>query len=77
MEAGIFLLYSLFAINDNNVKNFLVEANKHDKIEYQFVEATTCKTGMYSESYVLAPTDKIILKQKSNDGSVGDLCRKK
>ncbi len=74
MEAGIFLLYSLFAINDKNVKNFLVEANKQNTIEYKFVEATPCKTGMYNESYVLAPTGKVILKQKSNDGSIGKIC---
>ena len=74
MEAGIFLLYSLFAINDENVKSFLVEANKHNTIEYQFVEASICKTGAYSDSYVLAPTGKVILKQKSNDGSIGKLC---
>ena len=74
MEAGIFLLYSLFAINDADVKNFLVEANKHNSIEYQFVEATSCKTGMYDNSYVLAPTGKVVLKQKSDDGSVGKLC---
>ena len=74
MEVGIFLLYSLFAINDNDIKNFLVEANKHDSIEYQFVEAMPCKTGMYSDSYVLAPTGKVILKQKSNDGSIGEIC---
>ena len=47
MEAGIFLLYSLFAINNENVKSFLVEANKHNTIEYQFVKASTCKTGAY------------------------------
>ena len=74
MEAGILLLYSLFAINDKNVKNFLVEANKHNKIEYQFVKATSCKSGSYNKSYVLAPTGKVILKQKSNDGSVGKPC---
>ena len=74
MEAGIFLLYSLFAINDTDVKNFLVEANKHNTIEYQFVKAMPCKTGMYKDSYVLAPTGKIILKQKSDDGSIGKLC---
>ena len=74
MEAGIFLLYSLFAINDENVKNFLVEANKHNSIQYQFVEAKSCKTGVYNDSFVLAPTGKVILKQKSNDGSIGKLC---
>ena len=76
MEAGILLLYSLFAINDENVKSFLVEANKHNKIEYQFVKATSCKSGPYNKSYVLAPTGKVILKQKSNDGSTGKLCSK-
>ena len=74
MEAGILLLYSLFAINDKNVKNFLVEANKHNKIEYQFVKAKSCKSGPYNKSYVLAPTGKVILKQKSNDGSIGGIC---
>ena len=74
MEAGILLLYSLFAINDKNVKNFLVEANKHTPIKYQFVKATKCKTGMYNESYVLAPTGIVILKQISNDGSIGKIC---
>ena len=74
MEAGILLLYSLFTINDKNVKNFLVEANKHNKIEYHFVKATSCKSGPYNNSYVLAPTGKVILKQKSNDGSIGEIC---
>ena len=74
MEAGILLLYSLFAINDKNVKNFLVEANKHNKIEYQFVKATSCQSGPYDKSYVLAPTGKVILKQKSTDGSIGEIC---
>ena len=74
MEAGILLLYSLFAINDKNVKNFLVEANKHNKIEYQFVKATSCQSGPHNKSYVLAPTGKVILKQKSNDGSIGEIC---
>ena len=74
MEVGIFLLYSLFTINDTDVKNFLVEANKHNSIEYQLVKATPCKTGMHDESYVLAPTGKVVLKQKSNDGSIGKLC---
>ena len=74
MELGVLFLYSLFAINDKNVKNFLVEANKHNKIEYQFVKATSCKSGPYNKSYVLAPTGKVILKQKSNDGSIGEIC---
>ncbi len=74
MEAGILLLYSLFTINDKNVKNFLVEANKHNKIEYEFVKATSCKSGQYNKSYVLAPTGKVILKQKSNDGTIGEIC---
>ena len=74
MEVGIFLLYSLFTINDTDVKNFLVEANKHNRIEYQFVKATPCKTGLHDKSYVLAPTGKVVLKQKSNDGSIGKLC---
>ena len=74
MEVGILILYSLFALKDNDVKNFLVEANKHDKIEYQFVKPKQCKTGMRNNSFVLAPNGKVILKQKSNDGSIGNIC---
>ena len=74
MEIGIFLLYSLFAINNKDISNFLVEANKHDRIEYQLVEAMPCKTGMHNDSYVLAPTGKVVFKQKSDDGSIGKLC---
>ena len=74
MEAGIFLLYSLFAINDKNVKSFLVEANKHNSIEYQIVEAASCQTGMHNNSFVLAPTGKVVLKQKSDNGSIGKIC---
>ena len=74
MEAGIFLIYSLFALDDSNIKKFLREANKQIKIEYQFVKATSCKSGPYNKSYVLAPTGKVILKQKSNDGSIGEIC---
>ena len=32
MEVGIFLLYSLFALKDENIKNFLIEANNHQNI---------------------------------------------
>ena len=74
MEVGIFLLYSLFAVNDTDIKNFLVEANKQKTIEYKFVKAMPCKTGMYKDSYVLAPTGNVLLKQKSDDGSIGKLC---
>tara|TARA_B100000900_G_C20013971_1_gene487059 strand:+ start:140 stop:370 length:231 start_codon:yes stop_codon:yes gene_type:complete len=74
MEAGIFLLYSLFAINDKDIKNFLIEANKHNNIEYQIVKAIPCETGAYNQSYVLAPTGTVVLKQKSNDGSIGKVC---
>ena len=77
MEAGIFLLYSLFAINDGDIKKFLVEANKHNSVEYQIVEATPCKTGMHNNSFVLAPTGKVVLKQKSDDGSIGKICSNK
>ena len=74
MEVGIFLLYSLFALKDENIKNFLIEANNHQNIQYSFVKAKKCNTGKRSNSYVLAPTGKVILKQKSDDGSIGKVC---
>ncbi len=74
MEVGIFVIYSLFALKEENIKNFLVEANNHQNIHYSFVKAKRCETGKRLNSYVLAPTGKVILKQKSDDGSVGEVC---
>ena len=48
--------------------------NMANNIEYQIVEATPCKTGKHNHSFVLAPTGKVILKQKSDDGSIGKIC---
>ena len=74
MEAGIFLIYSLFALDDSNIKKFLREANKQIKIEYQFVKPKPCLTGKRDKSFVLAPTGTVVLKQKSDDGSIGNVC---
>ena len=74
MEVGIFLLYSLFALKEENIKNFLIEANNHQNIHYSLVKAKKCKTGKRSNSFVLAPTGNVIFKQKSDDGTLGEVC---
>ena len=74
MEVAIFGLYALFALNDEHVKNFLIEANKLDEIKYQFVKPAKCESGPRKGTYVLAPTGKVVIKQLSKDGTLGMTC---
>ena len=74
MEFIIFGLYALFALNDQHIKNFLIEANKLDEIKYQFVKPTKCESGARKKTYVLAPTGKVVIKQVSEDGTLGKTC---
>ena len=67
---------SLVALEEPHVKNFLVEASKSGTIEYEFVKPVNCKSGKYKDTYVIAQNEKVVLKQKSKDGSVGPVCIK-
>ena len=69
-------LYSIIALEESHVKNFLVEASKSGAIEYEFVKPVNCKSGKYKDTYVIAQNERVVLKQKSKDGSVGPVCIK-
>jgi hypothetical protein len=69
-------LYSVIALQEPHVKNFLIEASKTGKFEYSFVKPTDCRSGKLKNTYVLAQNGKVVLKQLSKDGSIGPVCLK-
>ena len=69
-------IYSTLALQDPHVKNFLTEASKSGPIKYAFVKPVECKSGRLKNTYVLAQTGKVVLKQVSSDGSTGPVCIK-
>tara|TARA_B100000963_G_scaffold43748_1_gene32647 strand:+ start:182 stop:409 length:228 start_codon:yes stop_codon:yes gene_type:complete len=67
-------LYSVLALEQPHVKEFLVEASKSGPFQYRFVEPKDCPTGKLKDSYVLAQNGKVVLKQVSEDGTIGPVC---
>ena len=67
-------LYSVIALNEPHVKNFLIEASKSGKFKYGFVKPVDCQSGKLKNTYVLAQNGKVVLKQLSEDGSTGPVC---
>tara|TARA_B100000212_G_scaffold320065_1_gene277662 strand:+ start:362 stop:589 length:228 start_codon:yes stop_codon:yes gene_type:complete len=70
------VVYSALALEQPNVREFLVEASKSGPIKYSFVKPKDCPSGKLKDSYVLAQNGKVILKQVSKDGSTGPVCVK-
>ena len=68
--------YSILALQEPHVKEFLVEASKTGPIKYSFVKPKDCVSGKYKDTYVLAQNGKVVLKQVSADGSIGPICIK-
>ena len=69
-------IYSILALKEPNVKEFLNEASKSGPIKYSFVKHVDCSSGKLKNSYVLAQNGKVVLKQVSEDGSIGPVCVK-
>ena len=69
-------LYSVIALQEPHVKNFLIESSKSGKFEYSFVKPVDCHSGKLKNTYVLAQNEKVVLKQLSQDGSIGPVCLK-
>ena len=67
-------LYSLLALQEPHVKNFLIAASKSGKIEYGLVKPVNCQSGKLKNTYVLAQNGKVVFKQLSQDGSMGPIC---
>ena len=69
-------IYSVIALQEPHVKEYLVEASKSGTAKYSFVKPVDCSSGKLKESYVLAQNGKVVLKQISKDGSIGPVCIK-
>lgn len=69
-------LYSILALQEPHVKQFLVEASKSGPIKYNFVKPVDCESGKLKNTYALAQNGKVVLKQISKDGSIGPVCVK-
>ena len=69
-------IYSALALEQPHVKEFLVEASKSGPVKYSFVKPKDCLSGKLKNRYVLAHNGKVVLKQVSEDGSIGPVCVK-
>ena len=69
-------IYSVMALQEPHVKEYLVEASKSGPAKYSFVNPVDCSSGKLKDSYVLAQNGKVVLKQISEDGSIGPVCIK-
>jgi len=72
----IITLYSILALEQPHVKNFLQEASKNEIYEYRFVKPVQCSSGKLKNSYALSQNGIIFLKQVSSDGTTGPVCIK-
>mgnify|MGYP001321315906 CR=1 FL=1 len=69
-------IYSILALEEPHIKEYLVEASKSGPAKYSFVKPVDCSTGKLKETYALTQNGKVILKQVSADGSIGPVCIK-
>ncbi len=69
-------IYSMLVLEEPHVKDYLIEASKSGPAKYSFVKPVDCSTGKLKDTYVLAQNGKVILKQVSEDGSIGPVCIK-
>ena len=72
----LIILYSILALEDPHVKNFLQEASKNGVYKYSFVKPVQCSSGKLQNSYVLAQNGRVFLKKVSSDGTIGSVCIK-
>ena len=69
-------VYSILALEEPQIRDYLVEASKSGQARYKFVKPVDCSTGKLKDTYVLAQNGKVVLKQVSKDGSIGPVCIK-
>ena len=69
-------IYSILALEEPHIKEYLVEASKSGPAKYSFVKPVDCSTGKLKNTYALTQNGKVILKQVSEDGSIGPVCIK-
>jgi hypothetical protein len=66
----------MLVLEEPHVKDYLIEASKSGPAKYSFVKPVDCSTGKLKDTYVLAQNGKVILKQVSENGSIGPVCIK-
>ena len=69
-------IYLILSLEEPHVKEFLNEASKSGPIKYSFVKPVDCSSGKLKNTYALAQNGKVVLKQVSEDGSIGPVCIK-
>ena len=69
-------LYSILALQEPHVKNFLIQSSKSGNFKYGFVKPVDCQSGKLKNTYVLAQNGRVFFKQLSEDGSTGPVCMK-
>ena len=69
-------VYSILALEEPHIKEYLVEASKFGPAKYSFVKPVDCLTGKLKNTYALTQNGKVILKQVSADGTIGPICIK-
>ena len=69
-------LFSILALEQPHVKNFLKAASENGQYKYAFVKPIQCSSGKLKNSYVLAQNGRVFLKQVSSDGTIGSVCIK-
>ena len=69
-------VYSILALEEPHIKDYLVEASKSGQAIYKFVKPVNCSTGKLKNTYALTQNGKVILKQVSADGTIGPVCIK-
>ena len=69
-------IYSILSFQEPHVEEFLNEASKSGPIKYSFVKPVDCSSGKLKNTYALAQNGKVVLKQVSEDGSIGPVCIK-
>ena len=70
------MIYSIIALQETHVKNFLIVSSKSGKAEYRFVKPVDCQSGKLKNTYAISQNGKVVLKQLSADGSAGPVCIK-
>ena len=69
-------IYSILALEEPHIKDYLIEASKSGQAKYKFVNPVYCTTGKLKNTYALTQNGKVILKQVSADGTIGPVCIK-
>lgn len=72
MAALLILSGLIFYTESDVIQDYVRHSNGSDR--YELVWATPCNTGLHESGYALTLSNKVFLKQVSEDGAVGPVC---